>query len=69
MGSFSDIRFFGLAGLAAAVLIVVALVFPQGTGERSPKPFGHATELEKAAWKKAHEPKGPVGPVRPRPVF
>jgi hypothetical protein len=30
-----------LLGLAAAAAIAVALVWPQGLGDRSPAPFGH----------------------------
>lgn len=33
--------FFSLAALAAAALIALALVTPQGLGARSPGPFGH----------------------------
>ena len=38
----SNTLFFSLAGLAAAALIALALVAPQGLGARSPGPFGHA---------------------------
>ena len=36
----SNRLFFSLAALAAAVLIGLALVTPQGLGARSPAPFG-----------------------------
>jgi len=65
----SDIRFFSAAGLVAAAIILVALVWPQGEGARSPKPFGHATAAEQAAWKKAHAPPTPPGQPAPHPVF
>ena len=37
----SNTLFFSLAALAAAALIGLALVVPQGLGARSPAPFGH----------------------------
>ena len=33
--------YFTLASLAAVALIALALVYPQGLGAKSPKPFGH----------------------------
>jgi hypothetical protein len=36
-----DRFFFPLMALVVAALIGLALVFPQGEGERSPAPFGH----------------------------
>ena len=65
----SDVRFFSLAGGMAVAIILVALVWPQGEGARSPKPFGHATAAERAAYKKAHTPPPPPGSVAPKPVF
>ncbi len=38
----SDRLFFPLLGLIAALMIALALVWPQGLGERSPPPFGQA---------------------------
>ena len=38
----SNTVFFWSAALAAAGLIALALVYPQGLGARSPAPFGHA---------------------------
>jgi hypothetical protein len=37
----SDRLYFSLMGLAAAAMIALALVWPQGMGARSPGPFGH----------------------------
>ena len=37
----SDRVFFASAGLAAALMIALAAVWPQGYGDRSPGPFGH----------------------------
>jgi hypothetical protein len=37
----SDRVFFSGVGVIAAVLVVLAMVWPQGLGERSPPPFGH----------------------------
>jgi hypothetical protein len=37
----SDRLFFSLAGAAAAFMVLLSLVWPQGTGARSPFPFGH----------------------------
>lgn len=65
----NDATFFGLAATAAIALIALALVFPQGEGARSPKPFGHATVADRAAYKKAHTPPPPPAPARSRPVF
>ena len=39
----SDRIFFSLAALAAVLMVALALVYPQGIGKRSPKPFGHET--------------------------
>ena len=44
----SDRVFFSLAGLAAVLIIALALVWPQGLGARSPWPF--------------RQPLGPVDP-------
>ena len=38
----SDRLFFSLAALAAVAMILLAAVWPQGLGARSPGPFGHA---------------------------
>lgn len=38
----SDKIFYPVAALIAVVLIAVSLVWPQGMGLPSPKPFGHA---------------------------
>jgi hypothetical protein len=38
----SDRVLFSLMGLAAGLMIALALVWPQGLGLRSPGPFGHA---------------------------
>jgi hypothetical protein len=37
----SDRLFFSLAALAAVAMILLAAVWPQGLGARSPGPFGH----------------------------
>jgi hypothetical protein len=37
--------FFPAAAIAALLLIVLSLVWPQGLGTRSPAPFGHAIEM------------------------
>ena len=42
----SDGVFFVLAGLAAAAIIALAMVWPQGLGTRSPAPFGHPTATD-----------------------
>lgn len=55
----SDRVFFSGVGVAAAVLIGLALMWPQGLGERSPPPFGHfptqRTPEAKAAMQRATE--------------
>jgi hypothetical protein len=38
----SDRFFYPLAALIALIMLALALVWPQGTGVRSPAPFGHA---------------------------
>jgi hypothetical protein len=63
-----DIRFFSLTAASAAALILLALVWPQGEGARSPAPFGHVTAAEQTAVKKANAPKTETV-VQPRPVF
>jgi hypothetical protein len=45
----SDRFFFPLIALAALLVISLSLVWPQGAGRRSPRPFGHATASEIAA--------------------
>jgi hypothetical protein len=37
----SDAIFFAFMGFLAAAMVALALVWPQGLGERSPAPFGH----------------------------
>jgi hypothetical protein len=44
-----DRIFYPLAALVAAGLIALAAVYPQGQGDRSPGPFGHAPELQTQA--------------------
>lgn len=41
-----DRFFFPLTALAAAMVIALALVWPQGVGARSPGPFGHEPVLQ-----------------------
>lgn len=57
----SDRLFFSLSAAAAVLMIGLALVWPQGLGKRSPKPFGHRptyeVEAEAAARAKAQPPK------------
>jgi hypothetical protein len=38
----SDRVLFSFMGLSAVIMVALALVWPQGTGARSPGPFGHA---------------------------
>jgi hypothetical protein len=45
----SDRVFFPLMALGAVLIIALSLVWPQGAGRRSPRPFGHATASEIAA--------------------
>jgi hypothetical protein len=45
----SDRLFFPLMALIAVAMIALSLVWPQASGRRSPKPFGHATASEIAA--------------------
>jgi len=45
----SDRFFFPLMTLVAVLMIALSLVWPQASGRRSPKPFGHATDSEIAA--------------------
>jgi hypothetical protein len=45
----SDRVLFSLMGLAAGLMIALALVWPQGIGARSPGPFGHAPVQQAAA--------------------
>ncbi len=50
-----DRFFFPLLGLAAALTIALALVWPQGIGARSPGPFGHQPVLQTPEMKAAME--------------
>ena len=52
----SDGLFFTLAALAAAAMIGLALVWPQGLGTPSPAPFDHP--MKAAAPATAAQPKG-----------
>jgi len=45
----SDRIFYPLVALIALAMIGLALVWPQGTGIRSPGPFGHALPAPAAA--------------------
>jgi hypothetical protein len=49
----SDRLLFSLTGLGAALMIALALVWPQGLGARSPGPFGHTPVQQTAAAKAA----------------
>jgi hypothetical protein len=49
----SDRVLFPLMGLGAALMIALALVWPQGLGDRSPGPFGHTPVQQTAAAKAA----------------
>jgi hypothetical protein len=44
-----DRFFYPLAALFAAGLIALAMVYPQGEGDRSPGPFGHMPVQQTAA--------------------
>ena len=44
-----DRFFLPLLGLAAAGAVALALVWPQGLGDRSPAPFGHEPVQQTAA--------------------
>jgi hypothetical protein len=44
-----DRIFYPLAALVAAGLIALAVVYPQGQGDRSPGLFGHPPELQAEA--------------------
>lgn len=41
----NDKVFYGGAAILALLMIGLSLVWPQGLGQRSPAPFGHAVEL------------------------
>jgi hypothetical protein len=45
----SDRVLFPLMGVAAVLMIALALVWPQGLGARSPGPFGHPPVQQSAA--------------------
>lgn len=61
----SDRLFFSLTGLAAAALIALAMVWPQGDGRRSPPPFGHETTADAAARApKLRQAPAPAEPVK-----
>ena len=45
----SDRVFFSLTGVAIAVMLALALVYPQGQGRRSPALFGHETTADALA--------------------
>jgi hypothetical protein len=51
-----DRVFFPLVVLTAALLIALAMVWPQGMGAPSPKPFGHAPEPAASAMPAARAP-------------
>lgn len=41
----SDRLFYPLAALAAVLMVALGLVWPQGFGARSPRPFGHEVQV------------------------
>jgi hypothetical protein len=59
----SDAVLFSLIGVAAALMIALALVWPQGLGTRSPAPFGHPPVEQAAAAKAARERANTPPPV------
>jgi hypothetical protein len=74
----SDRVFLTLIVLAAAAMIGLSAIWPQGLGARSPGPFGHppvletpamqaamAREAAKAQAKLPARRAGPAGPARP----
>ena len=54
-----DRLYMPLLALAAITAVALALVWPQGLGDRSPEPFGHTpvqrTAAVQAAMKREHE--------------
>jgi hypothetical protein len=54
-----DRLFFAMLGVAALALVGLAMVWPQGLGDRSPPPFGHTpvqrTPAVQAAMKRENE--------------
>ena len=58
----SDRIFFSLTTAAAIAMVALALVYPQGLGTRSPKPFGHTPVYEAAA---AAARAGKAAPAKP----
>ena len=68
----SDAIFFSMVGLLAAGAIALALVWPQGLGDRSPAPFGHPLSPELAATvtppKPAPAPVAIAPPASPAPA-
>lgn len=48
-----DRLFFPFIGLTALAVMAVALVWPQGLGDRSPGPFGHTPVQQTPAMKAA----------------
>ena len=63
----SDRLYFSLMGLAAAAMIALALVWPQGMGARSPAPFGHP--VVRPVEKPAPEPTPSLLPIPTAPVL
>jgi hypothetical protein len=45
----SDRVFFTVSAAVAVAMVLLALVWPQGTGARSPMPFGHPVTAPAAA--------------------
>ncbi len=58
----SDRIFFSLAGLAAVLMVALALAWPQGLGKRSPPPFGHKPAYQTAAEAAKAKPAKPPAP-------
>lgn len=73
----SDRAFFGAAAALAALMIALALVWPQGDGARSPWPFGHqvtvpsyvaAKKRKDEARARRHAPlRAPINPETVKP--
>lgn len=58
-----DRLLFPLLGLVAALMIALALVWPQGLGARSPGPFGHTPVQQTPAAREAKAREAAPPPV------
>lgn len=65
----ADRNFLALTGAAAALLLALSLVWPQGLGAQSPPPFGHVTAAQVQAKAAARAKALDAGKIKKKKVL